>query len=81
MGASVPFPAKPYTQEAGYAAYYEICEVVASGGIRHWQDEQKVPFVIKDSTEWWGYDDTQSITEKVWSDSTGAFHGLGRLYL
>ena len=34
------------------------------GGVRFWNDEQKIPYVVKDYL-WVGYDDVQSITVKV----------------
>lgn len=64
-GGSVPFPPKQHTETEGIASYYEICDIVASGGIRKFDDQQKVPYVIKNGTEWWGYDDVESVSNKV----------------
>jgi len=52
------------TKEAGFLAYYEICEKLKHGYTRVWNDEQKVPYAYS-STDWVGYDDVQSFQVKA----------------
>uniref|UniRef100_A0A8C6FJW5 GH18 domain-containing protein n=1 Tax=Moschus moschiferus TaxID=68415 RepID=A0A8C6FJW5_MOSMO len=44
----------PYTREAGFWAYYEICTFL-SEATNAWIEDQKVPYAYK-NTEWVGYD-------------------------
>ncbi|XP_056279104.1 acidic mammalian chitinase-like [Pseudoliparis swirei] len=84
--------AGPYTREAGFWSYYEICPFL-QGASLHWIDEQSVPYAIK-GNEWVGFDNMQSIAIKaqymkdnkfggafVWSldldDFNGQFCGQG----
>ncbi|XP_069125184.1 acidic mammalian chitinase-like [Argopecten irradians] len=57
-------PAGPFTQEAGYLSYYEICTMMASGGTTYRDNEQHVPYYVNGKT-WIGYDDEQSLSTKV----------------
>ncbi|XP_032376130.1 acidic mammalian chitinase [Etheostoma spectabile] len=94
VGASTSGPASagPYTLEAGFWSYYEICTFL-QGGSLHWIDEQMVPYAIK-GNEWVGFDNRQSFEIKaqyvkdnkfggafVWAldldDFTGQFCGQG----
>lgn len=43
---------------------FQICEVVASGGKRTFDDQAKVPYVVK-GNQWYGYDDAESIAAKA----------------
>lgn len=46
----------------------QICNM---GGTRYWDDNQKVPYVVKDSL-WYGYDDVQSVGIKMqWIKDNG----------
>ena len=36
-----------FTREAGFLAYYEVCEMLLSGASYIWDDEMKVPYLIK----------------------------------
>ncbi|XP_014434032.1 chitotriosidase-1 [Pelodiscus sinensis] len=65
VGAPVFGPASlgPFTREAGFWAYYEIC-TFQKGATTERIEEQKVPYSFKDS-QWVGYDDMQSIETKV----------------
>ncbi|XP_048760347.1 chitotriosidase-1-like [Ostrea edulis] len=56
--------AGPYTGEAGFIAYYEVCDMLKSGGVRHWITEMEVPYVVR-GDQWVGYDDEQSLRYKV----------------
>uniref|UniRef100_A0A8C3VMV6 Acidic mammalian chitinase n=1 Tax=Catagonus wagneri TaxID=51154 RepID=A0A8C3VMV6_9CETA len=53
----------PYTREAGFWAYYEICTFL-NGATKVWIEDQKVPYAYKD-TEWIGYDNIESYGYKV----------------
>ncbi|XP_037629459.1 acidic mammalian chitinase-like [Sebastes umbrosus] len=90
--ASGPASAGPYTREAGFWSYYEICTFLQGGSV-HWIDEQMVPYAIK-GNEWVGFDNRQSFEIKaqymkdnkfggafIWSldldDFAGQFCGQG----
>lgn len=62
--ASGPGTAGPYTREAGFLAYYEICNMLAAGAQRYWEPEQQVPYLIQ-GDQWVGYDDEESIKMKL----------------
>jgi chitinase len=73
VGAPVsgPAPGLTYSVEGGMAFYYEICDMLNSGGKRYWDDVQQVPYVVKGNL-WYGYDDPQSIGLKLqWIKSNG----------
>ncbi|CAG2218681.1 E3.2.1.14 [Mytilus edulis] len=59
-----PSNAGPFTGEKGFMAYYEICELLKTGGTRHYLADQMVPYVVKGS-QWIGYEDVDSIKIKV----------------
>ncbi|CAI4225573.1 unnamed protein product [Auanema sp. JU1783] len=59
-----PARVTPFTQEAGVASYYELCDMLAKGAVRHWHDEQQVPYLI-DGDQFWSYDDKQSVKTKM----------------
>ncbi|XP_048448809.1 acidic mammalian chitinase-like, partial [Rhincodon typus] len=61
--ASGPGPKGEYTKQDGFLANYEICDFL-KGAEKHWIDEQKVPYAVKDGI-WLGYDDQRSIDIKV----------------
>uniref|UniRef100_A0A8C2ZVW3 Acidic mammalian chitinase n=1 Tax=Cyclopterus lumpus TaxID=8103 RepID=A0A8C2ZVW3_CYCLU len=65
VGASTSGPASagPYTREAGFWSYYEICTFL-QGASLHWIDEQMVPYALK-GNEWVGFDNMQSYAIKV----------------
>jgi chitinase len=66
LGAPVIGPCKngTYTREAGFLAYYEICQVLNEGATRVWADEHKAPYAYK-GDQWIGYDDEESLGIKV----------------
>ncbi|KAJ7332998.1 hypothetical protein JRQ81_015178 [Phrynocephalus forsythii] len=55
--------AGPYTREAGFWAYYEICTFIQTATVK-WIDDQKVPYTYK-GNEWIGYDNIASYHCKV----------------
>ncbi|XP_049438191.1 acidic mammalian chitinase-like [Epinephelus fuscoguttatus] len=55
--------AGPFTREAGFWSYYEICTFLQGGSV-HWIDEQMVPYAIR-GNEWVGFDNKQSFEIKV----------------
>ncbi|XP_071383444.1 acidic mammalian chitinase-like [Centroberyx affinis] len=55
--------AGPYTREAGFWSYYEICTFIQGGSLQ-WIDEQMVPYVTK-GNEWVGFDNKQSFEIKA----------------
>ncbi|XP_072043496.1 chitotriosidase-1-like [Amphiura filiformis] len=60
-GASTP---GPYTGEAGYWGYFEICTKIKNGMTVTRDDQRKIPYAC-DNTEWVGYDDVMSLYEKA----------------
>ncbi|KAM5161752.1 acidic mammalian chitinase [Callospermophilus lateralis] len=90
-------PAGPYTREAGFWAYYEICTFLKNGATQEWDAPQDVPYAYK-GNEWIGYDNIKSFTIKaqwlkqnkfggamVWAidldDFTGTFCDQGKFPL
>jgi len=61
-----------YTGEQGYISYYEICEMLNSGRAkRYWTEESQVPHIVA-GDQWIGYDDEQSLRNKVdWMVANG----------
>lgn len=50
---------------AGSLKYFEICQRTRSGSLNYrWDDAQKVPYAFS-GTQWVGYDDVRSVTEKA----------------
>ncbi|XP_033483289.1 acidic mammalian chitinase-like [Epinephelus lanceolatus] len=91
--ASGPGPAGPFTRQAGFWAYYEICTFLKQGATQAWDAPQEVPYAFNAQT-WVGYDNVKSFTIKldwlkqsgfggamVWSldldDFSGTFCGQG----
>ncbi|XP_067863649.1 acidic mammalian chitinase-like [Heptranchias perlo] len=56
-------PAGPYTRQAGFLAYYEICTFLKGATVK-WDAPQKVPYAYK-GPEWVGYDNLQSYGIKI----------------
>uniref|UniRef100_A0A8D2BBP7 Acidic mammalian chitinase n=1 Tax=Sus scrofa TaxID=9823 RepID=A0A8D2BBP7_PIG len=90
-------PAGPYTKEAGFWAYYEICTFLKNGATQAWDAPQDVPYAYK-GNEWVGYDNVKSFNIKaqwlkqnnfggamVWAidldDFTGTFCNQGKFPL
>ncbi|XP_069116473.1 chitinase-3-like protein 1 [Argopecten irradians] len=64
FGAKTKGPNRPgpFTKESGYAAYYEICMMLSRAG--HTYRENGAPYYVN-GNQWIGYDDEESISEKV----------------
>ncbi|XP_072500421.1 acidic mammalian chitinase-like isoform X2 [Notamacropus eugenii] len=92
-----PGPAGPYTGEAGFWAYYEICTFLKDGATEVWEASEDVPYAYK-GNEWVGYDNPRSFQVKaewlknnnfggamVWAidldDFTGTFCNQGKFPL
>uniref|UniRef100_A0A7E4UQ94 Chitin-binding type-2 domain-containing protein n=1 Tax=Panagrellus redivivus TaxID=6233 RepID=A0A7E4UQ94_PANRE len=58
-----PLTAYPYSNTNGYAAYYEVCNIVVQSH-RYWQTPQQVPFIVFGSL-WFSYEDASSIAVKM----------------
>jgi chitinase len=56
--------AAPFTKKAGFISYYEICQKISQGWTKRWDSESKVPYVYQ-GNEWIGFEDVQSLKEKV----------------
>ncbi|TNN88241.1 Chitotriosidase-1 [Liparis tanakae] len=61
--ASGAASAGPFTREAGFWSYYEICTFLKGTTIQ-WIDDQKVPYASKNN-EWVGFDTRESYDIKV----------------
>uniref|UniRef100_A0A8C2WU04 chitinase n=1 Tax=Cyclopterus lumpus TaxID=8103 RepID=A0A8C2WU04_CYCLU len=61
--ASGAASAGPFTREAGFWSYYEICTFLKGTTIQ-WIDDQKVPYASKNN-EWVGFDTRESYEIKV----------------
>ncbi|XP_036415322.1 acidic mammalian chitinase-like [Colossoma macropomum] len=61
--ASGPASAGPYTGEAGFWSYYEICGFLEGTKIQ-WIEDQRVPYATK-GDEWVGFDTKESFEIKV----------------
>ncbi|XP_014681961.1 PREDICTED: chitotriosidase-1-like [Priapulus caudatus] len=57
-------PPAPFTRQAGFVAYYEVCGHLKNGYTRYFNTEQKVPYAVKDRN-FVSYDDPQSIRAKA----------------
>uniref|UniRef100_A0A8D0GUL5 Acidic mammalian chitinase n=1 Tax=Sphenodon punctatus TaxID=8508 RepID=A0A8D0GUL5_SPHPU len=65
----------PYTREAGFWAYYEICTFIRDATVK-WIEDQKVPYDYK-GTEWVGFDNKESFGYKFVKDN---FFGGGMVW-
>ncbi|XP_077883126.1 acidic mammalian chitinase [Ictidomys tridecemlineatus] len=90
-------PAGPYTRQAGFWAYYEICTFLKNGATQEWDAPQDVPYAYQ-GNDWIGYDNIKSFNIKaqwlkqnkfggamVWAidldDFTGTFCDQGKFPL
>ncbi|KAK3748290.1 hypothetical protein RRG08_039542 [Elysia crispata] len=64
-----------FTNAPGFLAYYEVCSIIANGATVRRIPEQEVPYVTW-GNQWVGYDDAQSITNKVEHILSNGFGGV-----
>ncbi|XP_060080739.1 probable chitinase 10 [Ylistrum balloti] len=66
MGDIAMGPGRPgkFTSEAGFLAYYEVCQYLQNGWTKKWHQQHQVPYAYSED-QWVGYDDLQSITIKA----------------
>ncbi|EFX87590.1 hypothetical protein DAPPUDRAFT_306550 [Daphnia pulex] len=61
----------PFTKEAGFVAYFEICRWLQEGGWQELEDEAGSPYLVK-GDQWIGYDTVESVLTKMdYIKSTG----------
>lgn len=53
-----------FTQDSGFLAYFEICEMLAQGNWRINTDSVSSPFAVK-GDQWIGFDNAKSVLNKV----------------
>ncbi|GFS17185.1 chitinase-3-like protein 1 [Elysia marginata] len=55
----------PFTKEAGYASYYEVCDMLKQADAQpNFLQDQRVPYLVL-GNQWMGYDSPSSLREKV----------------
>jgi len=70
-----PCNAGQYTREAGFLSYYEICSFLKQSGVTTvFQAEQRAPYSYV-GNQWVGYDNAQSLREKVTYVRNGGYGG------
>ncbi|KAM4612691.1 acidic mammalian chitinase-like [Polymixia lowei] len=70
--ASGPGPAGPFTRQAGFWAYYEICTFLKQGATQAWDSTQDVPYAFNSQNIWVGYDNVKSFQIKIqWLKQNG----------
>ncbi|KAJ7999526.1 hypothetical protein DPEC_G00195340 [Dallia pectoralis] len=70
--ASGAGPAGPFTRQAGFWAYYEICTFLKAGATQAWDPIQMVPYAFNSQNVWVGYDNVKSFNDKIqWLKSSG----------
>uniref|UniRef100_A0A8C4ZJ56 chitinase n=1 Tax=Gadus morhua TaxID=8049 RepID=A0A8C4ZJ56_GADMO len=73
--ASGPGPAGPFTRQAGFWAYYEICTFLKQGATQAWDAVQDVPYAFNSQNIWVGYDNVKSFQIKLQWLKTSGFGG------
>ncbi|XP_068946484.1 chitinase-3-like protein 2 isoform X1 [Petaurus breviceps papuanus] len=65
VGAPASAPGTPgqFTAEAGFLAYYEVCQFLQGATVKR-IPEQQVPYAVK-GNQWVGFDDEESVETKV----------------
>ena len=54
----------PFTQEAGYMAYYEICDKISTGSWTEVYDEDMKSVYAYGEGQWFGYENRQSLQHR-----------------
>ncbi|CAD5221663.1 unnamed protein product [Bursaphelenchus okinawaensis] len=77
VGAPAPSasPALATTQSAGILAYYEACQVISQGGSVNWDSTSETPYTQL-NTDWYNYENPQSVTDKTDYAKTNGFAGV-----
>ncbi|CAG5127344.1 unnamed protein product, partial [Candidula unifasciata] len=77
VGAAVMRPGEPgpYTNQPGLLAYYEICDLKASGGRVVRDRVQMATYLYKDY-QWVSYDDIATVTDKTCYVRDGGYGGI-----
>jgi chitinase len=67
----------PFTKEAGFLAYYEICQILKNGGkVSRTSDMGDTVYAVK-GDQWHGYDDPQAVERKIkWIKENGFAGGM-----
>ncbi|XP_037072206.1 chitotriosidase-1-like [Pollicipes pollicipes] len=63
--ARQPMPACPYTRDAGFCGFAEICQMLGEGGWTSVTDAEQQSLYMYKGDVWVGYDDLVSIKRKV----------------
>jgi len=70
-----PCTAGAFTREAGFLAYYEICDMLKNGATREvYNTEQESPYAYL-GDQWVGYDNVRSLNAKVQYIRTNSYGG------
>eukprot|EP00106_Octopus_bimaculoides_P013196 XP_014780638.1 PREDICTED: chitinase-3-like protein 1 [Octopus bimaculoides] len=64
-----------FTGEAGFLAYYEICQMIQRGATIKRLSDEKVPYLVL-GNQWVGYDDPESLYMKVEWAKQSNFSGI-----
>lgn len=93
LGAPVDGPGNkgPFTEEAGFLGYNEICDLMDVGQWNTFYLEENAALVAVQGNQWIGFDDTHTVKQKTefavekklggvmfWSIDTDDFHGFCR---
>jgi len=73
--ASGAAPAQKYTKEAGYAAYYEVCDLIDNHGYKDNYDNQQQSAYAVGGNIWIGYDNVKSFNAKLDWVKQGGYGG------
>jgi chitinase len=76
IGAATSGPAKAtqFVNDAGTAAYYELCTMQKNGAKRYWDAQQQAPYLVFND-QWFGFDDAESVRNKMQYVKSNGFGG------
>ena len=69
-----PGMAGKFTREAGFLAFYEICEMIQAGADVTRMEDEGVPYLVYND-QWVGYEDVESLSKKLKFIRNGGFAG------